>query len=118
MKWILGLALAAGMLWTSAAMAQGGPATGRYAPSRPVISPWLYLSRGSVGGVPAYQAWVQPVMNARAEQQYNDQRFNQIEGSLLREPVRGAGTPSTAARFMDYSHFYQQSSGAKPGVGR
>ena len=118
MKWILPLACLAGMFCTSSVMAQGGPSTGRYTPSRPVISPWMYLSRGSVGGVPAYQAWVRPVMNARADQQYNDQRFDQLQTSLLREPERGAGTPSTAARFMDYSHFYQQPAGARAGIGR
>jgi hypothetical protein len=108
MKWILSFSLVAAMFWTTSAAAQGGPANSRYTPSRPVISPYLYFQRGGIGGLPAYQAWVQPALAAQAQQRQNDIRFGQIEKSLLRQPTPGVGQPSTAARFMDYSHYYNQ----------
>jgi hypothetical protein len=61
MKWTTFFGVAILLLLTGVAQAQGPrnrPA--RYEPYRPVISPYLFLSRPSVGGVPSYYAWVKP----------------------------------------------------------
>jgi hypothetical protein len=89
------------------AMAQGPrPRRAQYQTSRPVISPYLYLSRGSVGGVPAYYAWVKPQLDSARQQQQIDRQFQAIERQMVREETPGAGRPSSASTFMNYSHFY------------
>jgi hypothetical protein len=98
--------LVAGTAW-----AQGGPPRQRVYTPAPKFSPYLYLSRGSVGGVPAYYAWVRP----RVEY---DQRVRSVDNELkmleIQEPKTGSPTqspgdqPSTAARFMFYQHQHQQ----------
>jgi hypothetical protein len=101
------------LLLATAAFAQGPRSTvrGPYRPSRPVISPYLYLSRGNTGGVPSYYAWVKPQFDLARRQAQVDAEFSSIERRLLREPVPGEGQPITAATFMDYSHFYPSASG-------
>ncbi|HTN76092.1 MAG TPA: hypothetical protein VL096_12625 [Pirellulaceae bacterium] len=83
---------------------------GRYAPSRPAISPWLYLQRGNTGGIPSYYAWVQPEFQYQQRTQYVDRQLGNIEGQLTRRPEQGAGVPSTAATYMNYGHFYPMQS--------
>lgn len=105
---------------TVEAYAQGGPQQSRFVPARPTISPYLYLSRGTVGGVPAYYAWVRPRFELERQmnqvnQQLNfldrqllvEQQVNQAQqGQLEGQQYRAVGSPSTAATFMNFSHFF------------
>lgn len=102
------------------AYAQGGPSQSRYMPARPTISPYLFLSRGTVGGVPSYYAWVRPRIELERQmnqvnQQLNfldrqillEQQMNQVQqGQLDVTTYRAVGQPSTAATFMNFSHFF------------
>ena len=101
------------------ALAQGGPSQSRFAPARPTISPYLYLSRGTVGGVPSYYAWVRPRFELERQMNQVNQQLNFLDRQLLIEqqmnqvqqgesgaPYRAVGSPSTAATFMNYSHFF------------
>ncbi len=80
----------------------------RYSPSRPTISPWLYLPRGGTGGVPSYYAWVRPQFDLQRREQLIDGEIQSMQGQILREPTRGAGAPSSAASYFNYGHFYPQ----------
>ena len=113
MKRIFMLAVAILIADGAVSMAQGPRISrGRYQPSRPVISPYLYLSRGSVGGVPAYYAWVKPQFAAEQRQNEVDSRFDAIDRQLIREQAPGGNEPSSrGSTFMNYSHFYPSVSG-------
>jgi hypothetical protein len=111
------------------AFAQGGPTQSRYVPARPTISPYLYLSRGTVGGVPAYYAWVRPQFELERQmnnvnQQLNfldrqimiEQQVNQVQQGQLDKRYQAVGSPSSAATFMNYSHFFpMQNQGIRRG---
>jgi hypothetical protein len=110
MRWMFIVAALALVCGGSDLFAQVGRTRRPSTNTRPTFSPYLYLSRGSVGGVPAYQAWVQP----RLEYQ---QRVNQVNRELdyLEQQAAtpnlgpsGIGKPSSAATYMNYSHFYPQ----------
>jgi hypothetical protein len=108
--------LCAGLLLSSAALAQGGPARGPYTPVRPPISPYMNFFRPDVGGVPSYYMFVRPRIDIQQRFQQVDQDLGTLEGQLQRRgPARpGVGQPSTAATFMNYSHFYPAKSAAGP----
>jgi hypothetical protein len=99
----------------ASAFAQGGPPRQRvYSPS-PKFSPYLFLSRGSVGGVPAYYAWVRPRIEYDQRVRTVDNELKMLEvqqnAGPLNEVPDGRGKPSTASHFMtfqhqSYSHFY------------
>jgi hypothetical protein len=85
-----------------------------YTPARSPISPYLYLSRGNVGGVPAYYSWVRPrieyeqrVQDVNRELQLLDTSLSQQEPYLRQQEARGIGPTNSAATYMNYSHFYQ-----------
>ncbi len=94
-------------------------AQGRYYPSRPTFSPWLYLYRGESGPLDPYNAWVRPQFEYQDTLRAIENRFRQQERSvnqlrrentLLRESLLSpTGVPS---RFMDYSHFYGGAGGS------
>lgn len=100
---------------------------------RPTVSPFINLFNSNQGGVNNYFSFVRPLQqqarvnqqqfnqNARLQQQiYNQQQAAQFGGGqitlgapagvgvqgLLRPGAQGVGTPSTAATFFNYSHFY------------
>ena len=95
---------------------------------RPTVSPFINLFNSNQGGVNNYFSFVRPLQQ---QARINQQQFNQnarlqrqiqqggtfatsspitlgvnpTQG-MLRPGVQGTGTPSTAASFMNYSHFY------------
>jgi hypothetical protein len=119
MKWTTFFGVAILLLLTGVAQAQGPrnrPA--RYEPYRPVISPYLFLSRPSVGGVPSYYAWVKPQFDLAQRQQYVDRQFQAIDRQLLRAQQMGAGVPSRGGTFLDYSHFYPAANSGSSAFGQ
>lgn len=113
------------------AYAQGGPSQSRFVPARPTISPYLYLSRGTVGGVPSYYAWVRPRFELERQmnqvnQQLNfldrqillEQQMNQVQQGQLDAKYQAVGSPSTAATFMNFSHFYPTQGAAVRRIGQ
>lgn len=97
------------LMLTNSADAQGRrPRRGAYVPSRPTISPYLYLSRGNTGGLPSYYAWVRPQIEYQQQQQFVERELRYLEGEATRPQVPVVGRPSTAATYMNYSHFYPQ----------
>ena len=117
------VAVAAGLIATEQASAQRVP----YYQTRSPISPYLYLNRGSVGGVPSYYAWVRPQQEIRdlaQRQQLQQQRVIGIERQLLVRPATElapsaaqpgelylrpgtlAAPQNTVGGYMNYSHFY------------
>ena len=99
------------LLGSSQAMSQSPQRPSRYTPSRPTISPWLYLPRGGTGGLPSYYAWVRPQFDMQRREQFVDNEIRYVEGQMLRQPQKGTGSPSTAATYFNYGHFYPQSAG-------
>lgn len=92
---------------------------GRYYPSRPTFSPWLYLYRGEAGPLDPYNAWVRPQFEYQDAMRAIESRFRQQEQNLnrLRQEntlLRESILPPTgvASRFMDYSHFFGGSGGS------
>lgn len=95
---------------------------------RPAISPFINLFNSNQGGVNNYFSFVRPLQqqqrvnqqqfnqNTRLQQQLNNRgQFNspislgpQIGGTqgMLRPGLQGVGTPSTAATFLNHSHYY------------
>ncbi|MCS7239286.1 MAG: hypothetical protein NZ899_13620 [Thermoguttaceae bacterium] len=111
-------AISAAILFT-AVVASRAQAQGRYYPSRPTFSPWLYLYRGEAGPLDPYNAWVRPQFEYQDAMRAIENRFRQQEQNLsrLRQEsgmLRQALMPPTGvgSRFMDYSHFYGGVGGA------
>lgn len=95
---------------------------------RPTVSPYVNLFNNNQGGVNNYLSFVRPMQQqARFNQmQSNENRFlqqqllNRQQGfgnsqiqvggaapqGMLRQGAQGAGMPSTAATYFNYSHFY------------
>lgn len=97
---------------------------------RPTVSPLINLFNSNQGGVNNYFSFVRPLQqqqrlnqqqlnqSARLQQQLN--RPGQFGGggpitlgpqlggqqSMLRQAPQGVGAPSTAATFLNYSHYY------------
>jgi len=119
---LLGVSLVAFCL-AETAMAQGGPPRQRVYNPAPKFSPYLYLSRGSVGGVPSYYAWVRPRIDYDQRVRVVDRELQNLElqqttiqqdVTSLNDPRKGIGQPSTAAQYMyyrhmHYSHYYPES---------
>ena len=81
-----------------------------YYETRPPISPYFYLYRGSVGGVPAYHAWVLPQQRYQEfvqREQLERQRLGAVERQVLVRPQTGIGQPAMVGGYMNYLHFYQ-----------
>ena len=118
------VAVATGLIATEQASAQ--PRVPYYQTRSP-ISPYLYLNRGSVGGVPSYYAWVRPQQELRdlaQGQQLQQQRVYGIERQLMVRPATEAASgvaqpgelylrpgtfaapQNTVGGYMNYSHFY------------
>jgi hypothetical protein len=104
----------------ASAQAQGGPPRQRTYIPAPKFSPYLYLSRGSVGGVPAYYAWVRPRIDYDQRARTVDNELGMVERQQQQLEQGGdlysgvVGRPSTAARYMYYDHFYSNPSAAAP----
>jgi hypothetical protein len=102
------------LIVASVAPAQGRrPGRSRYSPSRPTISPYLYLSRGTTAGVPAYYAWVRPRLELMQRQDLVDSELHTLQRELLRPQFQGTGEAAVPGAFMDLMHFYPE-----PNVGR
>jgi hypothetical protein len=106
------------LLFVSSASAQGGPPRQRVYNPSPKFSPYLFLSRGNVGGVPAYYAWVRPRIEYDQRVRAVDNELKMLEIQQNKGPDNelpdGRGRPSTASTFMtykhqNYSHYYQPS---------
>ena len=102
---------------------------------RPSISPFVNLFNNNTGGVSNYFQFVRPLQQ---QQRINQQQFNQTNrlqrqlaqpqinqqlnttgfpsNVMLRPGNQGVGTPSQAATFLNYSHFYA-TPGAQAAVG-
>lgn len=106
---------------------------------RPTVSPYINLFNNNQGGTNNYFSFVRPQQqqaqfnqqqfvqnqNFRQQQQFspnfNQQSQLQFGGGqatgqgMLRQGNRGIGTPSTAASYFNYSHFYpvQQNTGRR-----
>jgi hypothetical protein len=79
------------------------------------LSPYFTLFRNDVGGLTAYYTFLRPQEQLQSLQRAETARIDSLERQLQQRgapPV--AGRPSTAARYLDYSHFY----GVPPVVGR
>jgi len=99
-----------------------------YQPSRPALSPYLYLTRPNVGPFPNYQAFVQPTQNQLqlnqlqqsqvTQLQQNQQQLQQSQEKLQQlSPAQMAPT-GTGSSFNSLSHFYSSSPSAAGGRGK
>jgi hypothetical protein len=94
-------------------VASAQQAVGSYQPSRPTLSPYLYLTRPNAGPFPNYQTFVQPLkaqQQANQESQYQISQLQQGQVQLTQEQkinapaqVSPTGVGST---FNSLSHYY------------
>ena len=105
-----------------------------YQPSRPALSPYLYLTRPDFGPFPNYQTYVEPYKNQQQAnliqqtqitqlqqgQQQQQQQLQQTQPEQQFAPANVAPTGVSAATNGNLSHYYpsSNSAGAKGGRGR
>ena len=89
----------------------------RYQPSRPTVSPYLYLSQPETNGMPSYYAFVRPYQR---QSQVNQSQQGQLQTqqteikSLDNQfQLRQTATPPTGSNstFMNYSHYFPSAGG-------
>jgi hypothetical protein len=96
-----------------------------YQPSRPALSPYLYLTRPNVGPFPNYQAFVQPTQNQLqvnqlqqsqvTQLQQNQQQLQQAQEKLRQSGPAQMAPTGTGSSFNSLSHFYSSSPSAPGG---
>ena len=99
-----------------------------YQPSRPALSPYLYLTRPNVGPFPNYQAFVQPTQNQLqinqlqqsqvTQLQQNQQQLQQAQEKLQQLGPAQMAPTGTGSSFNSLSHFYSSSPSAAGGRGK
>jgi len=99
-----------------------------YQPSRPALSPYLYLTRPNVGPFPNYQAFVQPTQNQLqinqlqqsqvTQLQQNQQQLQQSQEKLQQLGPAQMAPTGTGSSFNSLSHFYSSSPSAAGGRGK
>ena len=99
-----------------------------YQPSRPALSPYLYLTRPNVGPFPNYQAFVQPTQNQLqinqlqqtqvTQLQQNQQQLQDAQEKLQKMGPAQMASTGTGSSFNSLSHFYSSSPSAAGGRGK
>jgi hypothetical protein len=99
-----------------------------YQPSRPALSPYLYLTRPNVGPFPNYQAFVQPTQNQLqinqvqqsqvTQLQQNQQQLQQTQQKLQQLGPAQMAPTGTGSSFNSLSHFYSSSPSPTGGRGK
>ena len=102
-------------LLSPAAFAHGQQQVPSYSPSRPTLSPYLYLTRPQEGPFPNYQTFVQPLKNqiqTNQTQQLQIQQLQQSQQQLQQQQYGAANVAPTGigAGYNTLSHYY-------PGLG-
>ena len=92
----------------------------RYEPARPTLSPYLNLFRANAGPIPNYYTFVRPQLEQNVVNQTQQAAIARQGASLqqLSQGVRqstdaGLAPTGTGSRFMNLSHFYPVTSGAR-----
>ena len=99
-----------------------------YQPSRPALSPYLYLTRPNVGPFPNYQAFVQPTQNQLqinqvqqsqvTQLQQNQQQLQQTQQKLQQLGPAQMAPTGTGSSFNSLSHYYSSSPSPAGGRGK
>ena len=86
-----------------------------YRPSRPALSPYMYLTRPDVRGFPNYQAFVEPLRDQRQNLYNQEAEITRLRCDLGQQQsqIRPADAAPTGARstYGNYSHYYPGASG-------
>ncbi len=98
-----------------------------YQPSRPTLSPYLYLTRPNAGPFPNYQTFVQPAQNQQqfnqiqrtqiSQLQQNQQQLQQQQLQLQQLGPSGMAPTGVGSSYNSLSHFYPTASTSAAGGG-
>ena len=89
----------------------------RYQPSRPTVSPYLYLSRQETNGMPSYYAFVRPYERQSQVNQAQQGQLRTQQGEIqnldnqLQVRQTGAAPTGSNSTFMNYSHYFPTTAG-------
>ena len=111
----LGLGFFAMLLFVEASHGQNQRP--RYQPSRPTVSPYLYLSQQENNGMPSYYAFVRPYQRQSQVNQYQQGQLNtqqtdikSLDNQFQLRQTEAAPTGSNST-FMNYSHYFPTAGG-------
>ena len=77
-----------------------------YSPSRPTFSPYHGLHRINTGGIPNYYAFVRRDEQLRRFVWHQEDTIQSLEHQLQTRETTATTVPSSAATFLNFSHFY------------
>jgi hypothetical protein len=97
-----------------------------YQPSRPTLSPYLYLTRPNSGPFPNYQAFVQPTKNQQQFNQAQQTQVTELQSQVQQQqqqmgqqkygPAVMAPTGVGGGAYNSLSHYYPSGGSASTGA--
>jgi hypothetical protein len=82
------------------------PYGGRYAPSRPTVSPYINLFRNQRGPIPNYHLYVRPILQQESINAQYGAAVQQLEQGLRQTQTTPLGPTGIGAGYRNFSHDY------------